>query len=464
VQEEILLNEVLVMQAPVGSGKSAMARAIQKVTRAPIITPSNMLIDQYVEGYPDVNFLKGKAHYNCEDGFTCEDKAEVFNEDPCAGCPYQVSKAQAIGGAPTFFNPLSLYYTSRSEEWQRPSTMIVDEAHMLGSMVLLMAGKRFDGAKYNFDDVKMEVNDVSNWLSVQLKQMTQLANLYAVRGQKKKAVEVEKDRRAIYYILQGLREDSSNYAIWRERGKSRGRYIEYLNIKPITPPEFLVRQLLNAERVILMSGTIFKHDVEELLPGRKYKMIDLPSPLPKENRRIVLDPVDYRMNWQTPPEKIAGTIKSILEKHPGENTIIHVSYALSKKLAPHLPGRIITNTPEDKIQKVEEFKSKGGVFLAAGCAEGLDLKGDLCRVNIIPKLLYPNMKDPVVAKRMERADGSEWYELETLKLLIQQAGRSTRCLDDYSTTYVCDPGALWRIKKHGCQLPKSFLEALDRRT
>ena len=284
------------------------------------------------------------------------------------------------------------------------------------------------------------------------------------RKERKRAAEVGRDRRSVYYILQGLRENPDNYAIWREKGKSRGRYVEYLNIKPVTPPGFLVRQLLNAERVVLMSGTIFKHDVEELLPGRKYKMLDLPSPLPKENRRIILDPVDYRMNWQTPPAQIAGTINSILEKHPNENTIIHVSYSLSRKLEGFMPSGTIVNTPENKIAKVEEFKKKGGVFLAAGCAEGLDLKGDLCRVNIIPKLLYPNMKDPVVEKRMAAADGSDWYELETLKLLIQQAGRSTRCLDDYSTTYVNDPGALWRIKKHARSLPQSFLEALDRRS
>lgn len=459
IQDSLLTNDILCIQAPVASGKSAITRAVQLVTKAPIITPSNILIDQYTKDYPKVNALKGKSHYSCGDGFTCQDKVDVLEEEYCPDCPYVQAKMDAIEGAPTFFNPLSMYYATISDGWRKPLVTIVDEAHLLAGMILLMAGKRFDDGKYDIGDVPTTANGVSNWLVVKQEQMKKLAAVHRANGHMKKVLEVEQERRTIYYILQGLREDPKNYAIFKEKQKVRGRYTTYLTIKPIRPPEFLTKRLLSSDKVILLSGTIFPGDVKDLLPSRKVAFLDLPSPIPKKNRPVILQSVNYKMNWKTPPAQIAQSIKEVLEKHPNENTIIHVSYAMSKTLAPLFP-EAITNTSENKIKKVEEFKKKGGVFLAAGCAEGLDFKGDLCRVNIIPKLLYPNLKDPVVEARMALEGGDEWYNLETLKLLIQQAGRSTRCLDDYSTTYVLDPGAKWRIKKYSSHLPKSFLESL----
>ena len=50
----------LVMQLPVGIGKSFIARTIQRVTQAGIITPTNALLDQYAETYTSLNYLKGK--------------------------------------------------------------------------------------------------------------------------------------------------------------------------------------------------------------------------------------------------------------------------------------------------------------------------------------------------------------------------------------------------------------------
>jgi len=356
---------------------------------------------------------------------------------------------------------MSLFYASQAEDWKQPLITVVDEAHMLAGMVLLMAGKRFDGDRYDITKTDTTVNGVSKWLQTIRVKMGQLASIYKNQGDLKKAVEIERDRQNAYYILEGLRQDPNNYAIWKEKGKNRGRYTEFLNIKPIKPPEFLTKQLLPVgTKAILMSGTVFDYDIEDLLPGRNYKILDLPSPIPKEQRQIILNPVNYKMNWQTPPEQIADSIKEVLAEHPGENAIIHVSYALSRKLEPHMPDGVLVNTAENKIQMLNRFKKEGGVFLAAGCAEGIDLKGDLCRLNIIPKLLYPNLMDPVVKKRMAQAGGADWYDLETLKLLIQQAGRSTRCLEDFSATYILDPGAAWRIKKHRKKLPQSFLEAL----
>jgi Rad3-related DNA helicase len=93
-------------------------------------------------------------------------------------------------------------------------------------------------------------------------------------------------------------------------------------------------------------------------------------------------------------------------------------------------------------------------------AEGIDLKGDLCRVNIIPKLNWPDLNDEVVKKRRSLADGQEWYAMQTLKTLMQQVGRSTRSQEDYSATYILDPMFSRMVNQYKHKLPKSFTESI----
>ena len=195
---------------------------------------------------------------------------------------------------------------------------------------------------------------------------------------------------------------------------------------PITPPRFLCDALLSADKIVLMSGTLFDTDIKTLLGDRPYESIDLPSPIPVENRPVFYRPVPFKMNYQTEPGMIVDAIENVLKSYPGKNAIIHVPYNMSKRLQPHFKRKVLTNTSQTKDETLKKFKKYGGVWLASGCAEGLDLKGDLARVNIIPKLAFPDLNDPVVKKRKALEDGEQWYGLETLKTLVQQVGRTTR--------------------------------------
>ncbi len=151
----------------------------------------------------------------------------------------------------------------------------------------------------------------------------------------------------------------------------------------------------------------------------------------------------------------------LIARHPGQNVLIHATYELASKLAPLLKGLpLITHTPETRVERLEQFKREGGVFLASGCAEGVDLPGDLCRVNIILSLQRGNPTDPAIKRRMALADGKEWYDLEALKVVIQQAGRSTRGMEDSSTTYICDPAFPGYFSRNRKSVPISFCEAI----
>jgi Rad3-related DNA helicase len=452
--------EVIGMQLPTGSRKSYLARTIQRATGAKVISgASNMLMDQYTATYQDVNALKGASHYSCKDhaDHTCEDRKEM-GERPCEGCPYRKARRDALDGKPTFFNPMSLYYLQRDPKYKRGRVLVVDEAHTLIDILLTISGKRLRKSKYGAP-AGLDQLSVCDWLRDLIKLTRGQAEAAGRSGNMGQFIALQRDVDGLLMTLDGLENAPQNYVLYSDVGDYRGRTEEFFNIRPVIPYVKLIKQFLDADKVILLSATLFKQDLELLAAGRPYLYLDSRSPIPVANRRIRYAPIKGAMNKDTPPVLVVEHVLSLLSRHPGENAVIHASYAQALKWGPLLrrviPG-LITHTSEDKEYKLETFKKRGGVFLASGCAEGIDLPGDLCRVNIIPSLL----KDPAVKKRMAMEGGRSWYELEALKTLVQQAGRSTRGVSDRSVIYICDPQFPRYFVKNKDSLPISFTEAI----
>ncbi len=463
VEENWSGPETLAMQLPTGVGKSWIARVIQRETRAAIIVPSNILMDDtYTKAYPDVNFLKGKTHYQCTElpGFTCQDAKALKKKDACPACPYNRSRQSAVYGDPTFFNPMSLFYLQKDKRYQRPDVIIVDEAHQLKSMLMMLAGKQFRKGKYAFPDTTSEF-EITQWMQKQLEILHRLFTK-ALDDQDAEAIaDLSGEIDNVSAVLRGLEENPQNYCIYISEGTYRRKTEKYLNVVPLEPPKFLVQSLLDCKKLVLLSATLPKTDVESLLQGKPYKYLDLPSPIDKSRRTIKYRPSKFAMNFKTDPAALAAHIEGVIAEFPGVNTIVHVSYGWAKKLAPHFKIPIITHTAENKNQALDTFKASGGVFLASGFAEGIDLKGDLCRLNIIPMVIKMNPYDPAVKKRMAWVDGQRWYDVEALKTLVQQAGRSTRGEDDNSTIVICDPCFPSLVIKRKGDVPISFTESID---
>jgi Rad3-related DNA helicase len=167
----------------------------------------------------------------------------------------------------------------------------------------------------------------------------------------------------------------------------------------------------------------------------------------------------FPVNKDTPIEKIAASVDTQMKTLPGP-IMVHTTYSKAPGLSEALDTPSFFNDRLSKESSIQRFKTEGGAFVAAGCAEGLDLPGDLCRLNIIPKLNYPDLSDPAVKRRRGEADGETWYMLETLKQTIQQSGRSTRHEADWSNTVVMDPQFSRYVNKCYKHLPKYFTDAI----
>lgn len=459
-------HQTFAAQLPVGVGKSACARAIQLMTGGHVITPSNILVDQYSGDYPKANFLKGKANYGCHSsGISCQEVETILEDQPCNGCVYQACKTKALTES-TFFNPMSLYYfIKQTPKFDKPSVLIVDEAHQLSSMLLMLSGVRLRKGQYHFSSNVINERFLVQWLDLQLANLYKLRRMYQKQKDVKRLKEIAKEIEPLKLTAECFIHDPQNYAVWIEDGYHYGRPEKFLNLKPLQVPNNIRTQLLNSKRLVLMSGTLFETDIKALVgESTPYQFIDLPSPIPVKNRQILFRPAEFKVNAKTDPREVVKLIENTIKdnevngRYP--NTIIHVSYATSERLRTLFSYPIIYNDQTNKDARVDEFKRNGGIFLAAGCAEGLDLKHGYCRLNIIPQLLFPNLGDPVVQKRKALQDGEKWYATETMKVVIQQAGRSTRAEDDYSKTVILDPNFAWCYKTVKDYLPKSFKEAV----
>lgn len=441
-----------------GSGKSMIGRIIQEAEDASIIVPSNSLLNQYSGAYPWVNSLKGKAHYSCQDGVSCVDKKEILKEPPCENCPYKQAKMASLDGAPTIYNPMSYFYNTRHKKFPTPSTLIIDEADQLYSAFDLMSGKKFRRGKYHYPETT-SIAALIPWIQEQEEMLEELFKLHHKDKNVKQANKVSRELSNLYFVRAGLESNPENYVIWESTETFRHEEEKFLNIQPLSPPPFLMKQMLNADRLIFMSATLFNSDTKFFSMGEEYAYHDFGSPIPVENRQVYYKPAPFKMNASTEPEAVAEQIQKVLDVNPGDNAIVHVTYGMARKLADLFP-EAITHNKESKDDAIAQFKAKGGLFLASGCDAGLDLPYDECRLNIIPTIQLANPYDPVVAKKMKLPGGQYKYYREAMRKVIQQRGRSTRSATDFSKVYVLDNKLPWIYKKCQKDLPESFKQSI----
>lgn len=225
----------------------------------------------------------------------------------------------------------------------------------------------------------------------------------------------------------------------------------YRELIPIDVSGKLNTLLSMGKNVLIMSGTLL--DKKKYLAPFKFsdeaidaiEYMGIPSPFPVANRKI------YSLNVGTMSytntdniwDDVVDSMVKILDMYPYERGIIHtVSYSLAWRTFNSLKylgyyDRIFLKTSSDIEDILKEHKKhRNSVIIACGLEEGIDLKDDLARFQIILKMPYPPLGDNLVKKMMELDDG--WYEYTTSKALTQMLGRVVRSETDYGDTYIID--------------------------
>lgn len=250
-----------------------------------------------------------------------------------------------------------------------------------------------------------------------------------------------------------------------EASHGAGRRLEF---KPIDISGYSQDLLFrHGRKVILMSATILNKDAfcegAGINPSEA-DFLSMPSPFPVENRPIIYSPIG-KMNAaeidSTLP-KMAQAVKAILEQHAGDKGIIH---AHSFKVAAYIKkalrsSRILIHDSSNREEVLAEHiaSKRPTVLISPSMAEGVDLKDDASRFQIICKVPYPYLGDKLVKKRMHK--WKWWYPLQTAKKIVQSVGRSIRNEKDHAVTYILDADWGYFYSKNKEMFPESFKESL----
>jgi len=238
--------------------------------------------------------------------------------------------------------------------------------------------------------------------------------------------------------------------------------------KPIDIAPYCEQYLFGkAEKCLLMSATIMNKEAFCRILGIKSEEVDfisIPSPFPIENRPIISSPIAKmgKKDIDHGLPKMAQAVEAIMNEHAEEKGIIHChSYKIAKYLKENIRSRRILihdSTNRDKILFKHCNDPRPTVLLSPSMAEGVDLKGDASRFQVLCKIPYPYLGDKLVSKRMNK--WKWWYPLQTAKTVVQSVGRSVRSSDDHAVTYILDAGWDYFWSRNKSIFPPDFNRCL----
>jgi hypothetical protein len=103
--------------------------------------------------------------------------------------------------------------------------------------------------------------------------------------------------------------------------------------------------------------------------------------------------------------------------------------------------------------------SEQRLLISPALHQGVDLKDDLSRFQVILKVPYPDLSDRRTQMMLQR--DRTWYAWQTAQRLVQTYGRSIRSETDHAVTYVLDSNFTRFVTENRNLFPKYFVEAIE---
>lgn len=249
-----------------------------------------------------------------------------------------------------------------------------------------------------------------------------------------------------------------------------GRWSPKVTFRPVFVGDYTQRHLFSyGERVLMMSATIISKEIfcqEVGINSSEVCYISVPSTFPVENRPIIKRYVG-KMNYQSIDKtlpQIAEAIMDIGRKYPDRRGIVQThSEKIAGYLQQHLddPRFTFSKQYESPQAALDVHKEKqASILVASGLREGLDLQGELSKIQIFCKVPYPNLGDKLVKRKLEINE--VWYGWITVVMFIQALGRSIRSPKEKAVTYILDSGFAYFYKKWGRFIPDYIKEAIKK--
>lgn len=474
-------KKFVLLELPTGTGKSAVAIAAAEWASAwgsgaYILSPQKTLTAQYMRDFEHLGLaeLRGRASYSCNDfGTDCAMGANLRGRDTslCLKCPYRSAKDEFVSrrmGVTNF--DYFLAETLYSGQLPKRSLLVLDEAHNLEQKLLGFTDfevSPFSLQKYSVAIPSIDDGNTSAAMEWIEEQMIPAVNNFLSEIPEEDVERSDERVKAASLLRRMRRFVAGNQAEWEFWDDKKN-----LVFRPLSAAKYAGEFLFSrAEMVVIMSATILDFNIFCRAVGiekEDCECLTVPSDFPVSNRPIFYRPLgsmNFRNKGKTLP-KIAEALDKLLRARPDRKGLIHTnSYEMNSELTRALMAaghrsRIITHGPGGAEAAIERhFLSPGPTVLCSpSMTEGLDLRDDLSRFQVIVKVPYPPFTDPYVTAR-RRLDKA-WYPWQTAMRLIQATGRSVRSETDFAETYIVDSdfGVFRRINRR--LLPGWWLDAV----
>jgi ATP-dependent DNA helicase DinG len=458
-----------------------------------IVTNTKILQDQYVKDFDFVANLKGKNNYWCRTHSTTCGDAQVLNKannKKCNICPHKIAQNKFVKSPISLANfhlitSYSMYSPDMLNE-RKSKLLIIDEAHSFeetfcdfilssySEKTLKILDVWRDWMERDLDNIS-SLEELSNWtkdiLVPLLAQKAEdlLEEAKTVRQKKKKIELIKKADHVDSSMCKYNRfvDDRENYKTnWTfekdidQWGKTR------ILVEPIWGNLYLKDLFWDEyDHVILMSGTLLDRELFSFIMGideSDSTYLALPCPFDAQKRPVIY--VKFgKMSYYEKKETFSRAvpiINKILEKNQEHKGIIHTSnYELSKWTQSSIKNkRLIFHDSATREKSLSDHLTSKleTVIVSPSMINGVDLKDDLSRFQIILKVPFPNLVSTKIKRRLETKP--EWYNWKALIDLLQAYGRSIRNDEDWAETYILDEcfDQILNNKK----VPQYFLEAL----
>lgn len=483
--------EFVLFEAPTGFGKTAVAGTIAH-HHGPsyYLTQQKIHQDQLVDEFPVAASIKGRDNYECGDpengcaasipGSTChrkpttdpigsyaaesDDRGTLYWRPGTNRCPYYDHKTDALESPIACVNyPYFLNETYWSGDFGGRQIMILDEAHNLESALrqfLSFSVDRevVDETGLRWPTWEQDLSQWDDWIVHDLESAIS-GRVDALEDEVQNqwtsddpAGEVLKDLDKMQELLVDIHRFDQEWDDEYFEGLDwvMEKSEDQIEIYPVTIAPFADRLLYQyADTVILISATILDMDLLRRQLGLQsrdvYEIQITQSPFPTDHREITWydAPSVNHGNWESVFPKIAELVDGVCHQYPDEKGLIHtVSYENGEVLrgivSQKTRDRMIFHRNRDRDQAIEEFESSDypQILCSPGLYEGIDLKYDLSRFQVIPKVPFPSLGSRVVEVKQDR--DPQWYDWLTTVRLVQAVGRSVRARDDWADTHILD--------------------------
>ena len=505
-------KKFVVIEAGTGVGKSAIGltaaryvnRALghddQFINGSYFLTTQKVLQEQYEHDfgspYGEMASIYSSTNYQCsyqkkqdcrtsQQMLKTENKKSAFFKNCTMNCVYKKKKKDYLESSESVSNfPYFITESTYSGKITPRNVLVVDEAHNSESVLskfVEVAVSEYFCKKIVKGQWPTKITPVSffKWVKNVYFPKVQVQVLHFEKQIEKMGLASKlKDLQALSMKYDMLKSHADKLAVFlkdyssdnwvMEVQETERRGYKRVIYRAIDVSKFAEEYLFRMGRkVIMMSATILdgKTFADSLgISEDQCSFISIPSPFPPENRPIFQPAIGYMGSKYIDASlpKIKAAVKAILEEHRGEKGIIHChTYKIANYIKRNVRSRrLIIHNSDNRDEKLREhiMSDKDTVLLSPSMTEGIDLKGDLSRFQIICKVPYPYLGDKIIRKRMSKNPG--WYPLQTAKSIVQAYGRSVRSDSDTAVTYILDSDWHRFFKKNKKFFPAEFKKAL----